>query len=227
MDRDIGLKNGNDSSIVEIGAYSEDDLAMISALQHLLFCPRQCALIHIEQQWRENRLTAEGRILHERVHSAGGESRSKVRIEFDVPIRSLCLGLIGRADIVEFHLQDGGIWQPYPVEYKRGRPKKDNSDRVQICAQALCLEEMLKCSVPEGALYYGQKKRRQVIAFDAKLRQVTAETAHKLHALLASNTTPPPEYTEKCESCSFISQCLPRISGKKKVSSYLKRMVVE
>ncbi len=227
MDNLLGLKNDGDPSIIESGIYNEDDLAMISALQHLLFCPRQCALIHIEQQWKENRLTAEGRILHERVHSAGSESRSKVRIEFDVPIRSLRLGLIGRADIVEFHLQDGGIWQPYPVEYKRGRPKKDNSDRVQICAQALCLEEMLKCSVPEGALYYGQKKRRQVISFDANLRQVTAETAYKLHALLDSNATPPPEYTERCESCSFISQCLPRISGKKKVSSYMKRMVLE
>ena len=214
-------------SVAETGIYNEDDLVMISALQHLLFCPRQCALIHIEQQWRENKLTAEGRILHERVHTAGSESRSKVRIEFDVPIRSLRLGLIGRADIVEFHLRDGGFWQPYPVEYKRGRPKKDNSDRVQICAQALCLEEMLKCSVPEGALYYGQKKRRQTISFDAELRQATAETAEKLHTLLDSNTTPPPEYSEKCESCSFISQCLPRISGKKKVSNYLKRMVVE
>ena len=227
MDNLLDLKTDGDPSIIESGIYNEDDLAMISALQHLLFCPRQCALIHIEQQWRENRLTAEGRILHERVHSAGGESRSKIRIEFDVPIRSLRLGLIGRADIVEFHLQDGGIWQPFPVEYKRGRPKKDNSDRVQICAQALCLEEMLKCSVPEGALYYGQKKRRQVISFDANLRQVTAETADELHALLDSNATPPPEYTERCESCSFISQCLPRISGKKKVSSYMKRMVVE
>lgn len=207
--------------------YSEDALVMISALQHLLFCPRQCALIHIEQQWTENRLTAEGRILHERVHTAGGESRGRVRVEFDVPIRSLRLGLIGRADIVEFHLQDGGVWRPYPVEYKRGRPKKDNSDRVQLCAQALCLEEMLKCSVPEGALYYGQKKRRLALSFDEELRQLTADTAEALHALLDSNSTPPPEYGEKCESCSFISQCLPRISGKKKVSSYLKRMVVE
>jgi len=208
----------------ETGLYSEDDLAMISALQHLIFCPRQCALIHIEQQWTENRLTAEGRILHERVHTAGGESRSKVRIEFDVPIRSLRLGLIGRADIVEFHLQESGIWQPYPVEYKRGRPKKDRSDEVQLCAQAICLEEMLNCDVPEGALYYGQKKRRQNISIDESLRQTTMETAVRLHDLLRSNVTPPPEYGEKCESCSFISQCLPKISAKKKVSSYLKRM---
>jgi len=207
--------------------YSEDDLVMISALQHLLFCPRQCALIHIEQQWAENRLTAEGRILHERVHSAGSESRSKVRVEFDVPIRSLLLGLIGRADIVEFRLQENGIWQPYPVEYKRGRPKKDDSDRVQLCAQALCLEEMLQRKVPEGALYYGQKKRRQTVLFDARLREITADTAHRLHTLLNSGHTPAPVYAKKCESCSFLSQCLPKIAGKKKVSNYFKKIEVE
>jgi CRISPR-associated exonuclease Cas4 len=217
---------GRDSSIPAniAGVYSEDDLVMISALQHLIFCPRQCALIHIEQQWTENRLTAEGRILHERVHSAGSESRSKMRTRFDLPIRSLRLGLIGRADIVEFHLQESGTWQPYPVEYKRGRPKKNDSDRVQLCAQAICLEEMLGCEVPEGALYYGRKKRRQGVAFDKKLRQATIETAAKLHVLLDSNKTPPPQYGERCESCSFISQCLPKISGKKKVSTYLNRM---
>lgn len=126
--------------------FAEDDLLVLSALQHLLFCARQCALIHVEQLWLENRLTAEGRILHERVHTAAKESRRKVRIEFDMSIRSLELGLIGRADVVAFHLQKNGEWLPYPVEYKRGRPKKDNSDRVQLCAQALCLEEMM--SVP-------------------------------------------------------------------------------
>ena len=207
--------------------YSEDDLVMISALQHLLFCPRQCALIHIEQQWTENRFTAEGKILHERVHSTGSESRRKIRVEFDVPIRSLQLGLIGRADIVEFHLLDDGVWQPFPVEYKRGRPKKDDSDRVQLCAQALCLEEMLKREVTEGALYYGQKKRRQNILFDAELRHVTADTADRLHILLNSNQTPPPKYAKKCESCSFISQCLPQIAGHKKVANYLNKIEVE
>lgn len=207
--------------------YNEDDLVMISALQHLLFCPRQCALIHLEQQWTENRLTAEGRILHERVHSTGRESRGKVRIEFDVPIRSLHLGLIGRADIVEFRLQESGVWQPFPVEYKRGRPKKDASDRAQLCAQALCLEEMLCCHVPEGALYYGQKKRRQAIVFDEILRQLATDTAEKLHTLLDSNRTPPPEYSKRCESCSFISQCLPKIAGKKRVANYLSKIEVQ
>ncbi len=205
--------------------YSEDDLRMISALQHLLFCPRQCALIHIEQQWTENRLTAEGRILHERVHSAGKESRRTVKIEFDVPIRSLKLGLIGRTDVVEFHLQDYDCWLPFPVEYKRGRPKKDNSDRVQLCAQAICLEEMLDVQINSGALYYGTKKRRIEIIFDSSLRQITAETAEKLHELLNSRITPPPKYSPGCESCSFIDTCLPKTAGKKKrVSTYIERI---
>ena len=205
--------------------YSEDDLLMLSALQHLLFCPRQCALIHIEQLWLENRLTAEGRILHERVHTAAKESRRKVRVEFDMPIRSLVLGLIGRADVVEFHLQDDGEWRPYPVEYKRGRPKKDNSDRVQLCAQALCLEEMLAMEVPAGALYYGKKKRRSEVAFDEDLRQTTRETAHALHVLLDSRQTPPPRYSRRCENCSFIGLCLPKTVGKKnRVAGYMKRM---
>ncbi len=209
--------------------YNEDDLVMISALQHFLFCHRQCALIHIEQLWKENRLTAEGRILHERVHSAGSESRRKVRVEFDMPIRSLDLGLIGRADVVEFHLQDDGIWQPYPVEYKRGRPKKDDSDRVQLCAQAQCIEEMQRLDVPVGALYYGRKKRRHEVLFDDRLRQITRETATALHQLLAGKRTPAPVYSLRCDRCSFVDLCLPKIVGKKQgtVSAYLRRATGE
>ena len=205
--------------------YDEDDLVMISALQHFLFCPRQCALIHIEQQWSENRLTAEGRILHERVHTAGKESRRRLRVEYDVPIRSLRLGVTGRADIVEFHLQEDGAWLPLPVEYKRGRPKKDDSDRVQLCAQAMCLEEMLGCIVPEGALYYGEKKRRTAVVFDSALRQTAMETAESVHGLLAAGGTPPPRYDSRCESCSFLPLCLPRVATKKKVARYLRAMV--
>lgn len=205
--------------------YSEDDLVMISALQHFLFCPRRCAFVHIEQQWRENRFTAEGRILHERVHGGGRESRRTVRVEFDVPIRSLRLGLAGRADIVESHLQEGGLWQPLPVEYKRGRPKKDETDRVQLCAQALCLEEMLGCSIPEGALYYGEKKRRTAVVFDEGLRKTTEQTVIAVHTLLAEGKTPPPSYAKRCESCSFIPSCLPKIATRKRVARYLKSMV--
>ena len=154
------VERGKPGLSVGEGLFAEDDLIMVSALQHYLFCPRQCALIHLEQQWLENRLTAEGRILHERVHTSGRESRRTLRVEYDVPIRSLRFGLVGFADVVEFHRQEDGSWQPLPVEYTRGRPKRDDSDRVQLCAQALCLEEMLGCTVPQGALYYGEKRRR-------------------------------------------------------------------
>jgi CRISPR-associated exonuclease Cas4 len=205
--------------------YDEDDLVMISALQHYMFCPRRCALVHIEQQWLENRFTAEGRILHERVHTSGRESRRTLRVEYDVPIRSLRLGLAGRADIVEFHREEDGSWLPLPVEYKRGRPKKDDSDRVQLCAQALCLEEMLGCAVPEGALYYGEKKRRSAVLFDASLREKTVQTAAALHSLLAEGKTPPPQYAERCECCSFLPLCLPKVATRKQVGRYLQKMV--
>lgn len=206
--------------------YNEDDLLMLSALQHLLFCKRQCALIHVEQLWVENRLTAEGRILHERVHQAGRESRRDMRVEFDLPLRSLQLGIAGRADVVEFHRLDDGLWQPYPVEYKRGRPKKDDVDRVQLCAQALCLAEMLEISVPAGALYYGKQHRRQEVIFDDALIAKTRETALELHDLVKSGITPPPEYGKHCQSCSFVHLCLPKtMSKKRKVQNYMNRMI--
>ena len=225
MDKTIDAKGSDCQPPVGTGIYSEDDLVMISALQHFLFCPRQCALIHIEQQWAENRLTAEGRILHERVHTAGKESRRRLRVEYDVPIRSLRLGVTGRADIVEFHLQENRSWLPLPVEYKRGRPKKDDTDRVQLCAQALCLEEMLGCIVPEGALYYGQAKRRTPVVFDQPLRAAVITAAQGVHALLAANRTPPPHPGPRCESCSFLALCLPKVVTRKKVATYLRKMV--
>ena len=207
--------------------YSEDDLVMLSALQHFLFCPRQCALIHTEQLWTENRFTAEGRLLHERVHTAARESRRKIRVEFDMPIRSLVLGLIGRADVVEFHLLDNGSWQPFPVEFKRGRPKKNDADQVQLCAQALCIEEMLDIPVPAGALYYGKKRRRHPVDFDPSLRRTTIRAAADLHRLLASGRTPPPQDTPGCRRCSFIDTCLPKTSGRKRVSTYMQRMTAD
>ncbi len=206
--------------------YSEDDLVMISALQHYLFCPRQCALIHLEQQWAENLYTAEGRVLHERVHTAGKESRRKIKTEFDLPLRSLQLGLVGRGDIVEFHLLENGSWQPFPVEYKRGRPKRDSCDKVQLCAQALSLEEMLDTEVPAGALYYGKKKRRLEVAFTEELCEETKDTVQKLHNQLRSNETPPPVADARCENCSFIADCLPDVVHKKgRVAKYLQNML--
>src|SRR4030066_972158 len=142
---------------------SNDDLIMLSALQHFFFCPRQCALIHIEQLWAENVLTAEGRIMHDKVDTANRESRGNIRIEYGVPMRSLRLGLIGRADVIEFHKMDDGTWTPFPVEYKRGKPKMDDCDKVQLCAQAICLEEMLNVQVKSGALFYGRPRPREEV----------------------------------------------------------------
>ena len=206
--------------------YSPDDFIMLSALQHYAFCPRQCALIHVEQVWLENRLTAEGRIMHERVHEEGDESRGNVRIERGASLRSLRLGLIGKADVVEYHRQADGTWQAYPVEYKRGKPKPDHSDKIQLCAQALCLEEMLGASIPSGALFYGKTRRRLDVEFDEALRLETQNIAQQTHELIESGQTPKPVYAKRCESCSLMAECMPKtIQKKRSVESYLKRML--
>jgi len=203
--------------------FSEDDLIMLSALQHTMFCPRQCALIHVEQAWAENRLTAEGRIMHDKVHEEGSESRGSVRIERALALRSLQLGLSGMADVVEFHRQADGSWQPYPVEYKRGKPKPDDSDKVQLCAQAMCLEEMLQTAIPAGAIFYGKTRRRLDVAFDEALRCKTEEITQKTHALIESGITPKVAYEAKCESCSLFEICLPKtIEKQRSVKDYLK-----
>ena len=187
-------------------AEGEDELVPISALQHMLYCPRQCALIHIERQWAENRYNAEGHILHKRVDDGGGERRGAVRVERGVPLRSLLLGVSGVADVVE--MRDDGC--PYPVEYKRGRPKAHRADEVQLCAQALCLEEMLGKPVPEGALFYGRNRRRKVIAFDADLRALTEHIAGDTRRMFAAGETPLPEYEpHKCGACSLQEICQP------------------
>ncbi len=204
--------------------YSEDDLVMISALQHYAFCPRQCALIHIEQRGEESGLTAEGRLMHERVHEEGNESRGDVRIARGVHLRSLRLGLIGMADVVEFHRVSKSDWQPFPVEYKRGKPKYDHCDAVQLCAQALCLEEMLNVVVPAGALFYGRTRRRSDVDFDETLRRETEEAAARVRALLSNGRTPPAVYEKRCERCSLIGECLPKkMEMKSPVKRYLQR----
>ena len=215
--------------------FTEDDLLPLSALQHLLFCERQCALIHIEQAWTENLFTAEGRLMHERVDAGGRESRGDVRLAFGLALRSLRLGLSGKADVVEFHreptpagskITSSHLWRPFPVEHKRGRPKKADWDKVQLCAQAMCLEEMLELEVPRGALFYGKTRRRLDVVFDPGLRRHTEETARWLHELISSGKTPPPVYTAACDSCSFMESCLPTaMGGRKSVSRYLKEVI--
>lgn len=198
-------------------AFAEPDLLPLSALQHLAFCERQCALIHIEGAWAENRLTAQGRILHERVHERDGESRGDVRIARGLRLRSLRLGLAGQADVVEFHRQSDRSWQPFPVEYKRGRAKRGDCDRIQLCAQAMCLEEMLGVAVPEGALFYGTPRRREPVVLTAGLRASVEDAARRLHSLVAAGRTPPAVYSDRCENCSLASLCRPRMPATKGV----------
>ena len=208
--------------------YTDDDLIPLSALQHFAFCERQCALIHIEQLWEENRLTAEGRIMHEHVHEAGEESRGDMRIERGVPLRSLKLGLIGKADVVEFHKTEAGNWEPYPVEHKRGKPKPEDCDKVQLCAQAMCLEEMLGVEVPSGAIFYGRTRHRLDVEFDEALREETERIAKQAHELIGAGQTPKPVYEKKCKSCSLIDQCLPNVIQKERsVKKYLTQAVNE
>lgn len=203
--------------------FTEDDLIQLSALQHFMFCERQCALIHIEQLWSENLLTAEGRIMHDKVDTADSEVRGNVRIDYGSLLRSLRIGLIGKADVVEFHKTDNGSWQPFPVEYKHGKPKIDDCDKVQLCAQAICLEEMLGGNIPAGAIFYGKTRRRFDVAFDKILRTETEDAAKKAHKLIESGITPKAEYSKKCKQCSLLNLCMPKV--RRNVSSYLMEAV--
>ncbi len=225
--------------------YSEDQLLPISALQHLLYCERQCALIHLEQTWAENRFTAEGQAMHTRVHDAGHESRRDVRTARGTRLRSLRLGLTGQADVVEFLRTEtaadasgqptaatlpgvSGFWRPFPVEYKRGRPKAHDADTVQLCAQALCLEEMLGVTIPAGALFYGESRQRLDVTFSRDLRKTVEDSAARLHVLLAGNVTPPPIFEKaKCERCSLLEICQPEISGRRSARRYLEQNLRE
>lgn len=199
----------------------EDDVRLIplSALQHMLFCPRQCALIHLEQQWAENRYTAEGRILHERADHLGHERRRGIHTAMALPLASEELGLTGVADVVEFdETQQPAVVRP--IEYKRGRPKAHRADEVQLCAQALCLEEMLVVSIEQGALYYGKTRRRKTVAFDDELRALTLRVIADTRALFDYNRTPPAVYEPKrCDHCSLIDACQPQVMGKQRSAS--------
>lgn len=189
-----------------VAAEEEDALIPLSALQHHLFCARQCALIHVEGLWAEDVATAEGRLLHERADAGRGETRPGVLIARGLALRSLALGVAGRADAVEFH---GRPPLPFPVEYKRGKPKPHRADEVQLCAQAICLEEMFGVAVPAGALFYGQPRRRMEVRFDAALRDLTAEVAAAARANIAAGRTPPPVHTSACARCSLADLCQP------------------
>ena len=177
----------------------------ISALQHAVYCLRQAALIHLERLWAENHFTAEGDVLHA-VADKGGTRRARgIRRVLSLPLSSERLNLVGTADLVEFHGET-----PFPVEYKRGKPKLHRADEAQLCAQALCLEEMTGKPVPEGALYYAQTKRRVTVPVDADLRTLTEQTVASLATMLASGRTPPPTaHKARCRACSLVELCRP------------------
>jgi CRISPR-associated exonuclease Cas4 len=189
-----------------------NDYLMLSGIQHFVFCKRQCGLIHLEQVWNENTLTLEGEALHERVDKPQSESRPGIKLERSLPIKSEQLKLFGRADMVEFHMQ-GDKWNPFPVEYKRGKPKQGLEDKIQLCAQAICLEETFNCTISKGALFYGKEKRRLEVAFDNELRQFTIQAAEGFHLMMRSNSLPPTEFGPKCKNCSLLEICLPESQG--------------
>lgn len=202
------------------GAYESEDCLPISGLQHLAFCPRQWGLIHIEQAWRENRLTAEGRLLHERADLPGQSRREEVRTVRGMWLRSDRLALTGRADIVEFRPV------PYPVEYKRGKRKPNDCDAVQLCAQALCLEEMLNAQIPRGAFFYGEPRRRLEVLFTPELRNRTESLAATMHRLFCAGLTPAAEPGPHCRRCSLLDVCLPTSTdGAADAGSWLARQV--
>jgi len=192
----------------------DSDLLPISALQHYLYCPRQCALIHLEQQWKENMFTAEGRLLHERVDRPGDARRGTVRTMTALPIAHTVLNIGGVADVVEFHSTPEGE-RAYPVEYKRGKPKAHRADEVQLCAQALCLETMFGHPIPEGALYYGRTRRRKVVTMNEELRALTHTVIAGLSAMWAAQRTPIVTYERRrCDACSLVEICQPRLLGR-------------
>lgn len=205
--------------------FPDSDLLPLSALQHYIYCPRQCALIHLEQQWTENRFTAEGRAAHDRVDRPEHETRNGIRTEYAVLLRSLRLGLIGKADAIEFHESEGAQCA-FPVEHKRGRPKPTHCDWVQLCAQAICLEETMGLEIGEGAIFYGQPRRRQNVEFTTALRDETERTAAALHEMLQRGKTPPADYDKKkCEACSLLETCMPK--KHKSVDAYMKEALRE
>jgi len=209
--------------------YTDDELLMLSGIQHFAFCRRQWALIHIEQQWQENILTFGGRNLHDSVDDPFfTEARGMVLVTRSLPIVSYKLGLYGVADVVEFYRSEVGVqlkdrpgrWIPYPVEYKYGKPKPDDRDNVQLCAQGICLEEMFQTSISRGDIFYGRIRRRQRVDFDDGLRQRVMELALEMHRLFDGGVTPLPHQTKACKSCSLVEICLPHMSKRRSVRRY-------
>lgn len=217
-------------------AFKEEEYLQLSGLQHFSFCRRQWALIHIEQQWAENLRTTDGRILHEKAHDSSiREKRGDLIVTRDMSIHSPTLGVSGSCDVVEFHRGTEGIpmagqeglWQPYPVEYKRGSPKSTDADKLQLCAQAMCLEEMLCCDIPEGAIFYGEIRRREVVDLDEELRGKVRTLLEQMHDLYRRSHTPKVKPAKGCNACSLKELCLPKLVKKRSVMDYLRKSLEE
>lgn len=212
--------------------WPEEDWLQLSGLQHFAFCRRQWALIHIESQWAENYRTADGDLMHRRVHDQSlRESRGDLLIVRGLAVHSTRQGVSGQCDAVEFRRDPEGVplrgreglWLPYPVEYKRGKPKEHDADELQLCAQAMCLEEMLCCPVPAGALYYGEPRRRTAVEFTPELRKQVEDSLSEMHRLFQRRYTPKVKASKACNACSLKELCLPRLMNREKVSAYLDR----
>ena len=218
---------------------------MLSALQHYLFCPRQCALIHVEKIWSDNFFTTAGNVMHSRVDKKGHEKRSGMHIATSLRLVSHTLGIMGVADKIEFYQcssrvdasgivaavqlpKKRGWWTPFPVEYKHGKPKQVRADEVQLCAQALCLEEMLNVTIAKGALFYGETHHRVEVIFDKTLRDLTQSVVDAVHSLIESGVTPNANYSKACQACSLISACRPKdVSVSKSVCKWLRNALEE
>lgn len=210
--------------------YSEEDFLMLSGIQHFCFCQRQWALIHIDMLWEENLRTVEGEIMHEKCHDNSlAESRKNVIISRGMPVFSRRLGISGECDVVEFiKSSDGitlngreGLYRVYPVEYKHGKPKSDNSDILQLCAQAICLEEMTMCKIDEGALFYGETRRRQKVMFTDELRSEVEKNFELMHQYMKSSYIPKVKQTKACNACSLKNLCLPKLFKKQDTQQYI------
>lgn len=216
--------------------YKEEDYLQLSGIQHFLFCRRQWALIHLEQQWAENYRTTDGALMHQRAHDTQERTRrGEVLTVRGMYIHSRRLGLSGQCDVVEFRKSpegvalfgEEGLWIPHPVEYKRGRDKPNEMDRAQLCAQAMCLEEMLCCDIPEGALYYGELRHRQAVAFTPELRGVVEGAAQEMHQLYTRGYTPKVKPRKGCSACSLRDLCVPKLIRKSSVAAYLRQELEE
>ncbi len=214
--------------------YAEEDYIMLSGIQHFAFCRRQWALIHIEQQWEENYKTTAGELMHKKAHEEGSfEKRGDLLVTRGLRIASHELGFSGQCDVVEFHQDKNGItvfgydgkWSIVPIEYKHGRPKEHNADELQICAQAICLEEMFQTSIEEGFLYYGENRRRSKVIFDADLRSEVRNISNEMHELFHKGYTPKVKSSKQCKACSLENLCVPKLQKIVKVSTYIEQSI--